>query len=77
MASGETDNSKRTTSGRSFGPVPLRLLAIPLGLIVVLLVFLVSKLFPSVPQVDLALIFAFLVALTFAFGFHRKPRRKA
>ena len=59
---------------RGFGPLPLRLLAIPLGVIVVVLVFLVSKLFPSVPQTPLALLFAFAVAIAFAFGF---PRRKS
>jgi hypothetical protein len=68
MAGGDT---RKATGGRTFGPLPLRLLAIPLGLLVFVLVFLVSKLFPSVPQVDLALIFAFAVALAFAFGFPR------
>lgn len=76
MAGGAND-SKKTTGRRTFGPLPLRLLAIPLGLLVFALVFLVSKLFPSVPQVDLALIFAFAIALAFAFGFPRKRRRKA
>jgi MFS superfamily sulfate permease-like transporter len=75
MAGGDT---KKTTAGRrTFGPWPSRLLAIPLGLVVVALVFLASKLFPSVPQAYLALIFAFAIALAFAFGFPRKPRRKA